>query len=203
MIIQWHNLYWQLRLLSSIWLCQFDTFFLQGSWVQLLQNAQYGGAWESSTGFAPLAHGSFTAFKAVYKSGFVTCDRVTRSDYHWQECGSNKFSFELKKNGDFVVEAPDWGTLPAECRAPATLTGDIVCVKALTIKEGDRLTPTWYEPSHQTSTSDNDGTITIDLYGWTDVSILVRLMTGLFFLIIISQHIIFIECLAFLRDVNT
>lgn len=141
-----------------------------GSWVLVLRDAQYGGTWQSASGYEPLAHGTFSRFKAVYKSGFVTCNSGTRSDYRWQECSGNAPAFELKQNGNFVVQQPSWSVLPAECRLPSTTTGDIVCVKLLTLRAGDKLTPTWYEASRQTSTSDNDGTMTIDLYGYATVS---------------------------------
>ncbi len=142
--------------------------WIQGSWIPLLQDAQYGGAWQSSTGYVPLALGTFDAFKAVYKSGFVTCDVNARSAYHWNEC-STQASFELLKNGQRVVMTNYYNTLPPTCILPKTPTGDIVCLNSIQIVAGDRLTPTWEEVTNQHTVGDNAGTITIDLYGWTDV----------------------------------
>jgi hypothetical protein len=90
------------------------------------------------------------------------------SDVSWAG-GTDGFSFELKQNGAYVLESPSWGRLPPECATPLTPTGDIVCIKSVTIQQGDRLTPTWFEPSHQSSVGDNDGTIFIDLYGFIEV----------------------------------
>jgi hypothetical protein len=140
--------------------------------VLLLSGAQYGGTWDSGTGYVPLAYGTFQKFKAVYKSGFITCDTKEDSQYYWQTCGRHPvlggqiaYSFELKKNSNYVVEQPDWWKLPPECNVPGTPTGDIVCHEALTLAQGDKITPSWYEPSHQISINDNGGIITIDLYG--------------------------------------
>ncbi len=136
--------------------------------MQILRDAQYGGAWESETGYTPLAYGSFERFKAVYKEGYITCDTRISTGYPWQECMNFLgLSFELKKNHQYVLE----GNLPPLCAHPIKPTGDIVCEKTLSLNLGDTLTPTWYEASHQVSTADNGGTITIDLFGWTDVSI--------------------------------
>ncbi len=140
----------------------------------LLSNAQYGGSWESP-GYLPLAYGEFTTIKAVYKGGYINCNMMApQTDHPWQECTqysdeTEGFSFELKKNGDYVLESGSWGRLPPQCSTPRVPTGNIVCNEILTLQPGDTLTPTWYEPSHGISTSDNDGTITIDLYGFTEV----------------------------------
>ncbi len=134
----------------------------------MLKDAQYGGSWHSGEGYQPLAHGSFDAFKAVYKSGYVTCNVNARSAYHWNEC-SNQASFELLKNGDFVIATNYYSRLPPSCIVPKTPTGDIVCMHSLQLREGDRLTPTWEEVTRQSTLEDNGGTLTIDLYGWTDV----------------------------------
>ncbi len=107
-------------------------------------------------------------FKAVYKSGFVTCSDLVQSEYHWLQCNSG-YAFELKKNGAYVAESPSWDALPAECVRPTQPSGDILCRIPLNLVEGDKLTPTWYEVSHRTSVTDNDGTITIDLYGFREV----------------------------------
>ncbi len=89
------------------------------------------------------------------------------SSYHWQQCtfSPQPYSFELKKNNAYVVESANWYTLPPECQVPSAPTGDIVCSKVLTLQPGDKLIPTWYEPSHATSLYDNAGTLTMDLYG--------------------------------------
>jgi hypothetical protein len=143
--------------------------------VLLLSGARYFGSSEDE--YAPLSYGTFERFKVVYRDGFITCDSGRPvSQYYWQTCnphpgvpaGTIAYSFELKKNGEYVVEQPNWWTLPSECYAPAsdTPTGDIVCYKRFTLAQGDLLTPTWYEPSHQDSTSDNAGSIEMDLYGF-------------------------------------
>jgi hypothetical protein len=148
-----------------------ETVTVQGNWIPLLRNAEYGGGWESSTGYTPLAYGTFTMFKATYKSGFVSCATGIQSDYPWQRCIVDGYSFELKKNGAYVVESPSWEALPIECDVPGTPTGDIVCRKPLVLQQGDKLTPTWYEVSHRSSTEDNEGTIVIDLFGFSEVKI--------------------------------
>jgi hypothetical protein len=134
----------------------------KGTWKLLLKDAQYGGSWESASGYVPLAYGTFDAFKAVWRSGYVSCGSGGDFNNVWQACGG--YSFELKRNNTYVVESS--GNLPPECAGPLTRTGDIVCFKTLTVAPGDKLTPTWYEPSHKISMHDNVGTITIDLYGY-------------------------------------
>jgi hypothetical protein len=156
---------------------------MQGTWVLLLQDASYGGKWQSEAGYAPLVYGTFSAFKAVYKRGYTTCQYDLRSEYHWNECKSHyvghEYNFELKKNGAYVVESTvrqiygfDIGDLHPDCRVPTTPTGDIVCMISLTLEPGDKLTPTWFEASHGVTISDNDGTIFIDLYGYRQVCIM-------------------------------
>jgi hypothetical protein len=139
----------------------------QGTWKLLLKDAMYGGKWESAFGYDPLAYGNFIAFKAVRKSGYVSCggtdDPNWNPNYVWNRCGY--YSFELRKNAGYVVEQPNWYTLPAQCLNPSTLSGDIVCKKSFTLAPGDKLTPTWWEPSHSSSWQDNWGNMTIDLYG--------------------------------------
>ncbi len=145
--------------------------------MQLLSGAFYGGAWDEPGGFVPMAYGTFNRFKAVYRDGFITCATGSLSQYYWQAALSPDippdtiaYSFELKKNSAYVVQQPSWGSLPSECSAPPidSPTGDIICNKTFTLAQGDRLTPTWYEASRQVSTADNDGLITIDLYGLWD-----------------------------------
>lgn len=84
------------------------------------------------------------------------------------------FSFELKKNDEFVLQQPDAGALPPGCRKPDPaaldhgVIGDIVCLVDMEILEGDTLTPTWYDVSTATSLDDNDGTMYADIYGYVE-----------------------------------
>jgi hypothetical protein len=140
------------------------------TWHKILDNAQYHGAYVGS-GYKPLVTGLFSKFKAVWRSGCVACNTAYSQD-GWQCCagghpsGSDVVSFELKKNGQYVVQQANWHTLPSECTIASKPKGDITCTTALSVNTFDSLTPTWYEPSHATSTSDNGGTVSMDLYGW-------------------------------------
>jgi hypothetical protein len=139
---------------------------LQNDWVLLLQGAQYGGAWESGTGYQPLAYGNFDKIKAVHRSGYADCCTYCYWHYEseniWSRCGT--YNFELKKNGAFVLESGAWWEQAPGCSVDHQ-SENIVCDIGLTLDSGDMLTPTWYEPSHGLYTEDNDGTITMDLYG--------------------------------------
>ena len=42
----------------------------------------------------------------------------------------------------------------------------MICTVDFTVKAGDKITVTWYEPSHSTSTADNQGTLVVDVYGY-------------------------------------
>jgi hypothetical protein len=168
-------------------------------WVKLLEDASYGGKWQKEGGYAPLATGRFSKLKAVYKRGKISCNAGDpNSIFKWQTCnpqfgGLNEFSecasrhcpvpgcltdsgcftFELLKDGAYVVEQRNALRLPAECVIPSTPTGDIICTVDFSVESSNRLTPTWYEPSHRSSTRDNAGDIVIDLYGlpaykWSD-----------------------------------
>lgn len=143
-------------------------------WVKLLEDAGYGGTWERT--YTPLRTGiTVTGIKAVWRSGYVTCNRAySGNGFRWQTCNPSHgdvYSFELKRNSAWVLSTGGWGTLPSGCAKPVPnqLTngriGDIVCDVEFDISEGDTLTPTWYEPARSTSLGDNGGEIRIDLYG--------------------------------------
>lgn len=139
----------------------------EGNWVPLLGGVTYTGK-AMSAATSTLNYGSFTAFRAVYRSGGVTCNSGYQSEYKWQMCNPHvpdAWSFELMKNNEYVVSQPLWRELPPECAAPSTPTGDIVCTVSFNLKAGDTLQAGWYEPSRQTSTGDNGGSITVDIYG--------------------------------------
>ena len=56
------------------------------------------------------------------------------------------------------------GTLNSNCWKPQSYRGDIICnMPDVTINSGDKITPTWREPGHGVSLSDNGGTLTLDL----------------------------------------
>lgn len=162
-------------------------------WVKLLDNAYYTGLGQNrSAGFTPLAYGTFTRVRAVYRSGYIVCAAgfVPRNLYHWQECApfvcntpytsdlpsgrgchwnsyecSSPFAFELEKNNIVLLQQPEWCELPSSCTAPSTITGDIICDVQLALEEGDVLRPTWFEERTRWAISDNGGVIFIDLYG--------------------------------------
>ncbi|CAK0901714.1 unnamed protein product, partial [Prorocentrum cordatum] len=140
------------------------------TWVKLAERFQYFGDRDSSA-VEPLELGSFTALRAVYVGGSgISCHgAVTHGSTHrWQMCNplvADAWSFELVKNSEFVLEQPAWSTLPPACVAPPTPSGDIYCRVNFTLKEGDKIRATWYEPSHHTSLQDNAGDIFVDIYG--------------------------------------
>jgi len=145
-----------------------DTHVSPGDWVLLAEGLTYTGT-EVSAAASPLHFGEFTVFKAVYRSGpGIACGQGFSSEYKWQVCNpslGNAWSFELKKNDDYVVSQPAWNTLPTECAIPSTPTGDIVCYVRFNLKKGDTLTAGWLEPFRSISTSNNAGSIKIDIYG--------------------------------------
>jgi hypothetical protein len=138
----------------------------------LLRGAQYGGTWDSANGYQPLAYGKFDVLKAVHRSGYIDCSlsRWDNIDIPWNRC--SVYSFELKKNGVFLIEALSADSASEGCSVDTSYhaAGDITCNVPFTLQSGDTLTPTWFEASHQQSTYDNAGTITIDLYGHEVVS---------------------------------
>ncbi len=138
-----------------------------GGWVRLLKNAERYG--KTVKTWKALADGSFTELRAHHISGFVACScSSANQSYPWQACntGSNGdvYSFELMKNGAYILAQSSWPTLPTGCAVPAKPTDDIVCAKAFSVVRNDDLAATWYEASHNTSTSDNCGTQVIDLW---------------------------------------
>jgi hypothetical protein len=149
---------------------------VDGTWVKLLEAAYYSGKADTSSlgGFAPLATGKFCRIKASYRSGYISCDGEKQSSpYNWNRChdGSNaktnrRYGFELKKGSDFVLKMSSREALPYQCTTPQSPTGDIVCNTQLSVATGDRLVPTWYDASRQSSITDNAGQLFIDLWGF-------------------------------------
>ncbi|KAK3238118.1 hypothetical protein CYMTET_51847 [Cymbomonas tetramitiformis] len=155
-------------------------------WSLLLDRIEASGA-QGSAALLPFAQGHFHKVVAVWRDGWWGCSSTTECgqprvpEWPWQACKHNcdslrrPFSFELLKNGEYVVEQPAWGTLPPQCTAPINGTGDIVCDVDLVIAEGDTLTVTWYDVSHSAASSENrseptdrtieQGTLTLDLMG--------------------------------------
>jgi hypothetical protein len=147
-----------------------DSAPVSGEWVQLLADAEYHGA-SNPQPTAPMAQGTFTETRAVWKSGCVACSMSSAARDSWQCCGSasghgtGTVSFELKKNDAYLFEqTTGWNTLPNECTKDSADNADIFCTKEFNLANGDFLTPTWQEPSHSTSTSDNGRTVTFDLW---------------------------------------
>jgi hypothetical protein len=145
----------------------------KGQWVKLLQNVAY----EANTignGFEVTTSGLYTRFRASYVSGAIACkddSNVLKSAHVWQQCipsvVAKGFSFELKHNGDYLLEQPSEFELPPACIAPNTAAGEIYCNKEQWLEDGDILTPTWYGPSHGTPDAANaTGKIYIDLWGF-------------------------------------
>lgn len=118
--------------------------------------------------------------QAVYRSGYISCgpNSDEEAGFMWNTCmtseSADRFSFELKKNDGFVLEQLTYGVLPPECSNPdpPALTdggiGDIFCSVSFALEDGDTLTPTWYEVSHDAGTSDNHGTLHADIYGYVE-----------------------------------
>ncbi|KAK3242510.1 hypothetical protein CYMTET_47799 [Cymbomonas tetramitiformis] len=159
-------------------------------WSVLLDTVEAPGAWGSGP-LVPLSEGHFRQVAAVWRGGWwgcddaIACGKPRDPRWPWQACRDNcggtrrPFSFELLKNGEYVLEQPAWGALPLQCTAPANGTDDIVCDVDLVIAEGDTLTVTWHDVSHSTATSSGDhrqqhdspaaafgtGTLVLDLMG--------------------------------------
>ena len=144
-------------------------------WVKLLDNAPYGGSWDAE--YQPLRFGSFTAAKAVHRSGFVACNSGANIDGHvWEECGdgvaASASPFELLKNRMLLWEQPSTRTMPEECTMASTPAGDVVCQVQFDVADGDTLTPSWYEVTHEYTIGDNIGTHYVDVYGFLDEGML-------------------------------
>ncbi|KAK3289502.1 hypothetical protein CYMTET_3075 [Cymbomonas tetramitiformis] len=139
----------------------------------------------------PEVKGYFSSIRVVWRNGWWACtgkDGVMDSSCSnepldntevrmrpWQACSARchetpqsnsvPYSFELKKNNHYLLEQPDWGTLPPQCRTPSTYAGDIICDVDFYLEEEDTLTVTWFEASHSWAHSaDNAGTIVMDVY---------------------------------------
>lgn len=137
-------------------------------YVLLLKDFEYFGE-KTPDLVDPRKIGSFDGLKAVYKSGpGIKCSSSASNGRLWQRCSNgndNVWSFEFQKNSGYVVEQANYHTLPSECTKPMEPTGDIICDVDFTLGRGDRVLASWYEPTHQTSLSDNGGSIIVDIYG--------------------------------------
>lgn len=136
-------------------------------YVLLLKDHEYFGNKDPDL-VDPIKTGSFVGLKAVYKSGPGVDCCCQQGPRVWQKCSSGNddiWSFEFKKNSDFVVEQQSYGKLPSECTAPTTPTGDIICDVDFTLGPGDRVLATWFEPSHHQGEWNNGGSIVVDIYG--------------------------------------
>jgi hypothetical protein len=137
------------------------------TWVKLGSNMYMYGNQNSEARY-PEAVGVYSQFKAVWRSGFVACNWNYNAN-GWQSCeAGNYYSFELKMNGGYLFEQSSWWALPSRCTVSGGATGDIICTPAspVTIRNSDTLQTTWQEPSHFVSTSDNHGTLVLDLWGY-------------------------------------
>ena len=54
---------------------------------------------------------------------------------------------------------------PAACKSLVNATSDILCYQRMEVFPYESLTWSWYEVSRSSSTSDNAGTVTFDVYG--------------------------------------
>lgn len=146
-----------------------------GGWTRVVENAAYTGV-NSNNQYQALAGGTYDEVRATWRAGFITC--ATSQSYPasagsspWQACRSNAspntWSFELVRDGAVFLGAAGnlWHALPAECVAPTSATSPILCTKTISLtRESTLLSPTWYENRTNTSTSDNGGTIFVDLW---------------------------------------
>lgn len=149
-----------------------------GGWARVVENASYTGV-NSNNNYYVLVGGTYGEIRATWRSGFVSCNSGSTfpgsgaygQASPWQAChathGADIFSFELMKDGAlFLGAAGDaWNALPAECALPTSTTASILCAKSITFtREVTTLQPTWVENRLNTSTSDNIGTIFVDLW---------------------------------------
>jgi hypothetical protein len=140
-------------------------------WIKLVDNAFYNGN-SMPAPFVPLVHGDFTRIKAVRRSGCVGCSHSgSASGARWQCCSdasghaADAISFELMKADTYIVQQPNWHTLPSQCNSDG-VAGDIICDVSFSIDKFETITPTWQEPSNGVSLGDNHGTVYLDLYVW-------------------------------------
>ena len=153
-----------------------------GRWVLLLSHGTISGVGpnvEEHPARLPAPEVHVSKVKAVYRSGSLTCDTgvANDEDYPWATCatvhtasgGGLWYAFELLRNGEFLVEQPAFNEVATNCSGPSghqNMTGDIICDVDVTLREGDVLTPTWYEPSHSTGVSNNNGTLVVDVWAF-------------------------------------
>ena len=153
-------------------------------------------------GKVPLLYGTCNGIRAVWKSGGwgccgSNCGNLDNS-WVWQRCkcygrsagngpnsctGKENFAFELMKNNKYIVEMPSYNTLPPECTAPSTRTGDISCKIEFSLERNDKLAVTWYEPSHDSSASDNTGPIKVDVYCNMEGILIIKLLKSFYYTI--------------------
>ena len=147
-------------------LCDSNGTFASG-WVMLLNDSFFDG--KNDYSFSPLVTGTFSKVLASHVSGFVRCKGSSDfSSTPWLGCPPySVIQFEFMVNNTYVVEQSAVHEAAPECDAPDTPLGDIICVADFEVGSFDTLTPTWYEASHSSTTSDNSGRHVVDVYGWT------------------------------------
>ena len=138
-----------------------------GGWTRILHEApRYGNTQETTNASAG---GSFSEMRAQSISGFVACNCGSAdTNSPWQACNPSHgdvWSWEVMVNGSYLIAQSDWSTMPSQCQIPSSISGDIYCSLNYNITKGDGIVPTWYEPSHNQSVSDNCGTQIINLWG--------------------------------------
>ena len=159
-------------------------------WRLLISDAEYTAAGPNTRGYRPAAsvlamgsgHGvAVTAIRAVHRSGYVSCDTGVTQDteYVWEACGDSHATsgagntrpegFELKLNGEYVLESPDAVNAAASCtktpRSSGVPAGDFVCGVDFTLVPGDVLTPEYYAAGHGVDTSSHGGSHRVDVWG--------------------------------------
>ena len=114
--------------------------------------------------------------KAVYKSGFLSCDDTASVDAHgWAGCypthstaaGGAPAFFELLHNADVVLSSPSSLEPATGCTTPPASNayhGDIVCTASFVLAPGDTLTPTTFDVRTSNSLVDNEGTLELDIW---------------------------------------
>jgi len=164
----------QIKMISKLKVLLLLLFFLmkvEAVWHKLLSNAEYGGKWDQKskgTGeYKPLVTGTFSKLKFEHVSGGVSCSNGAPYDkYPWQGCGKDLQGVEFMKNGNYVLQQPNWASPATGCGAADAVTHDIECTVNVVIAATDKIYPTWKEASTQVSIGDNIGTHVINVYGW-------------------------------------
>ena len=154
-------------------------------WTLLASDVPYSGTGPNTMGAAPQLNGvgevHVSKVRAVHRRGSVGCsDTADADDEHvWETCGgafasagaggSRPLSFELKLNGEYVLEAPSWADPPSACtetpRSTGLPAGDFVCDVSFDLRHTDVLTPDTFEASHGVFNANNTGVHYVDIWG--------------------------------------